>query len=193
MPGYRGWTDSFWSEMLYAQDLLPLVDTPQKGKQRGRQHESFSCLNSSHLWRTHSKAFAIISDSDPESSPLSFRSSYYGGGVKVHPIRLPHIVKRSISNRSFLVVLCLSSVDCGVPLLLSSGLGGESGGGSLVTSVTGGGAGGKGLALGLGCLVMEVEARCTLGSAKKKQSKRATWFNIDNSLSTKIWVTWETE
>ncbi len=83
-------------------------------------------------------------------------------------------MKRSISNRSFLVVLCLSSVDCGVPLLLSSGLGGESGGGSLVTSVTGGGAGGKGFALGLGCLVMEVEARCTLGSAKKKQSKRAT-------------------
>lgn len=125
-------------------------------------------LNSSHRWRTHSKAFAIISDSDSESSPLSFLSSYYGEGVKVHPIRLPHIVKRSISNRSFLMVLCLSSVDCGVSLLLSSGLGGESGGGSLVTSVTGGGAGGKGFALGLGCLVMDLEGRCTLGSAKKR-------------------------
>lgn len=113
-----------------------------------------------------------MSDSDSESSPLSFLSSYYGDGVKVHPIRLPHIVKRSISNRSFLMVLCLSSVDCGVSLLLSSGLGGESGGGSLVTSVTGGGAGGKGFALGLGCLVMEVEGCCTLGSAKKRQRNK---------------------
>ncbi len=103
-------------------------------------------------------------------------------------------MKRSISSRSFLVVLCLSSVDCGVSLLLSSGWGEESGDGSLVTSVTGGGAGGKGFALGLGCLVMEVEGRCTLGSAKKKQSKRATF---ENSLSThtqkKVTWVWETE
>ncbi len=38
-------------------------------------------------------------------------------------------------------------------------------------SVTGGGAGGKGFALGLGCLVMEVEGRCTLGSAKRNKAK----------------------
>lgn len=104
----------------------------------------------------------------PESPGLSFLSSYCGDGVKVHPIRLPHIVKRSISSRSLFVVLCLSSVDCGVSLLLSSGLGGESGGGSLVTSVTGGGAGGKGFALGGGCLVMEVVGRWTSGSAKNR-------------------------
>lgn len=64
-------------------------------------------------------------------------------------------MKRSISNRSFFVVLCVSSVDCGDLLLFSSGLGGESGGGSLVTSVTGGGVTGKGFTLGVGCLVME--------------------------------------
>lgn len=168
MPGCWRRID-FLFRMIYANNLLPLIEEFHRNRSReDGKTSNFPVIPVSNLWRTRSKAFAIMSDSDSESSPLSFLSSYYGEGVKVHPIRLPHIVKRSISNRSFLVVLCFSSVDCGVSLLLSSGLGGESGGGSLVTSVTGGGVGGKGFALGLGCLVMEVEGRCTLGSAKKR-------------------------
>lgn len=68
-------------------------------------------------------------------------------------------MKRSISSRSSFEVLCLSSVDSGACVVPSSGLGEESGGGSLVTLVMGGGAWGKRLALGDGCLVMEMEGR----------------------------------
>lgn len=134
-----------------------------------------------------------MSGSYSESPRLSFLSSFCGDGVKVHPIRLPHIVKRSISNRSFFVVLCVSSVDCGGSLLFSSGLEAESGGGSLVTSVTGGGATGKGFALGVGCLVME--GRWTLGSAEmevKKKKDMILWKSPLHTIHSAFRIEWQT-
>lgn len=91
-------------------------------------------------------------------------------------MRFPHIVKRSISSRSFLGERCFSSGESGGVVAIASSASGVGDDGGVVmgsASLTmGNGAGAMTSARGVGCFVMEMTGRSTLGvtGEEKKQN-----------------------